>query len=89
MESYNTRRISTEVYADSSNQESLTPSEELSIIRDKIENYVRRYTAKNGMEFKTINGEIVKEFRKSRKAMALEELRRVWAWLQSKYPMND
>lgn len=89
MESYNTRRISTEVYADSSNQESLTPSEELSIIRDKIEKYVRYYTAKNSMEFKTINREIVKEFGKSRTAMALEELRRVWAWLQSKYPMND
>jgi superfamily II DNA or RNA helicase len=70
-------------------KEALTPSEELDIIRNKIENYVRYYTAKNGMEFKTINGEIVKEFRKSRKAMALEELRRVWAWLQSKYPMND
>jgi hypothetical protein len=41
------------------------------------------------MEFKTINREIVKEFGKSRTAMALEELRRVWAWLQSKYPMND
>jgi len=89
MESYNTRRISPEVYADSSNQESLTPSEELSIIRDQIEKYVRYYTAKNGMEFKTINGEIVQEFGKSRTAMALEELRRVWAWLQSNYPMND
>jgi superfamily II DNA or RNA helicase len=70
-------------------KETLTPSEERDIIRDKIENYVRYYTAKNGMDFKTINGEIVKEFRKSRKAMALEELRQVWAWLQSKYPMND
>jgi hypothetical protein len=88
MESCNTRRTSTEGFADSSNQESLTPSEELSIIRDKIENYVRYYTAKNSMEFKTINGEIVKKFGKSRKAMTLEELRQVWAWLQSKYPID-
>ncbi|MEG4454676.1 DEAD/DEAH box helicase family protein [Microcoleus sp. N9_A1] len=70
-------------------KETLTPSEERDIIRDKIENYVRHYTAKNGMEFKTINGEIVKQFRKGRAAMTLEELRQVWAWLQSNYPMNN
>ena len=70
-------------------KETLTPSEELEIIRKKIENYVRHHAAKNGIDYKTINGEIVKEFGKRRTAMTLEELRQVWAWLQSKYPMND
>ena len=70
-------------------KETLTPSEELEIIRKKIENYVRHHAAKNGIDHKTINGEIVKEFGKRRTAMTLEELRQVWAWLQSKYPMND
>jgi superfamily II DNA or RNA helicase len=70
-------------------KETLTPSEELEIIRKKIENYVRHHAAKNGIDYKTINGEIVQEFGKRRTAMTLEELRQVWAWLQSKYPMND
>lgn len=71
------------------NQESLTPSEELDIVRDKIENHVRRYAAKNNREFKSINGEIVQHFGKSRTAMAIEELRLVWAWLQKNYPITD
>ncbi|NJK70035.1 MAG: hypothetical protein HC789_23940 [Microcoleus sp. CSU_2_2] len=70
-------------------KEALTPSEELDLIRNTIEKYVRHHSAKNGIEYKTINGEIVKEFGKRRREMTLEELRQVWAWLQSKYPMND
>jgi superfamily II DNA or RNA helicase len=70
-------------------KESLTPSEERDIIREKLEKYVRYYAARNRIESKTINQEIVKQFGKGRAAMTLEELRQVWAWLQSKYPMND
>lgn len=70
-------------------KEILTPSQEEKIIRDKIENYVRRYTAINKLEHKAINTEIINSFRKSRKEMTLEELRRVWAWLQKEYPMNN
>ncbi|MCL1470977.1 DEAD/DEAH box helicase family protein [Argonema antarcticum] len=70
-------------------KEPFTPSEERDVMRDNIEKYVRRYAAKNGIDFKTLNGEIVKFFDKSRTAMTLEELRQVWAWLQSNYPMND
>ncbi|NES67846.1 MAG: hypothetical protein F6K24_22700, partial [Okeania sp. SIO2D1] len=70
-------------------KEILTPSEEEKIIRDKIENYVRRYTAINKLEHKAINKEIFNFFHKSRKEMTLEELRRVWAWLQKEYPMNN
>lgn len=70
-------------------RESFTPSEELNIMREKIENYVRRYGIKNGKEPKLLNGEIVNYFNKSRKEMALEELREVWAWLQKNYPVTD
>ncbi|MEH2374196.1 DEAD/DEAH box helicase family protein [Nostoc sp.] len=70
-------------------RESLTPSEELNIMREKIENYVRRYGIKNGKEPKLLNGEIFNYFGKYRKEMALEELRKVWAWLQKNYPVTD
>ncbi|NET27945.1 DEAD/DEAH box helicase [Okeania sp. SIO1I7] len=70
-------------------KEILTPSEEEKIIRDKIENYVRRYTAISKLEHKAINKEIFNFFRKSRKEMTFEELRRVWRWLQDRYPMNN
>lgn len=70
-------------------REILTPSEELDILRDKIENHVRKYAIKNGKEFKSINGEIVSYFGKSRTKMELEELGKVWAWLQKNYPVTD
>ncbi|NEN89008.1 MAG: DEAD/DEAH box helicase family protein [Okeania sp. SIO3H1] len=66
-----------------------TPSQELEKIREKIENHVRRYAVKNKLEVKAINTEIYNSFRKSRKQMTLEELRRVWAWLQKEYPINN
>ncbi|MEH1843035.1 MAG: DEAD/DEAH box helicase family protein [Nostoc sp.] len=70
-------------------QESLTGSEEIDIMRDNIEKYGRSYAMKNKLDFKTINRQIVKYFGKSRKAMTLEELGRVWAWLQNNYPITD
>ncbi|MGD1716673.1 DEAD/DEAH box helicase [Dapis sp. BLCC M172] len=70
-------------------KEILTPSAEVDKIRDEIEKYVRSYEGKNKLEFGTINKEIYNFFRKSRKEMTLEELRRVWAWLQKEYPMNN
>ncbi|NEQ38232.1 MAG: hypothetical protein F6K40_18980 [Okeania sp. SIO3I5] len=50
---------------------------------------MRRYAVKNQLEVKAINKEIYNSFRKSRKEMTLEELRRVWAWLQKEYPINN
>ncbi|NER05498.1 MAG: hypothetical protein F6K17_24370 [Okeania sp. SIO3C4] len=70
-------------------KEILTPSEEEEKVRKEINNYVNRYTAINQLEPKAINTEIIKFFRKSRNQMTLEELRRVWAWLQDRYPMNN
>ncbi|MBD6614967.1 hypothetical protein FNW02_03640 [Komarekiella sp. 'clone 1'] len=90
IETYNLRLIQKDFdNIESTPQESLTVSEEIDIMRDNIEKYGRSYAMKNKLDFKTINGEIVKYFGKSRKAMTLEELGRVWAWLQNNYPMTD
>jgi superfamily II DNA or RNA helicase len=86
---YNAQLIKDDASEAVATKESLTPSEELNVIRNNIEKYVRSYSVRNGIDFKTLNREIVKEFDKSRTAMTLEELRQVWAWLQSKYPMTD
>ena len=74
---------------DSTNTESLTPRQEEEKLRDTIENYTRRYALKNQLDFKIINGEIKLIFKKERKSMTIQELRKVWAWLQKNYPMND
>ncbi|NEP81148.1 MAG: hypothetical protein F6K39_25110 [Okeania sp. SIO3B3] len=70
-------------------KQTLTPSEEEEKIRENIKNHVRRYAAINKLEPKAINTEILNFFRKSRKEMTFEELRRVWRWLQDRYPMNN
>ncbi|MHC5935203.1 DEAD/DEAH box helicase family protein [Nostoc sp.] len=70
-------------------KESLTGSEELNIMRDKVEKYVRNYAIKNGKEFKSINGEIANYFGKYRNEMEEKELRQVWAWLQKNYPVTN
>ena len=74
---------------DSTNTESLTPRQEEEKLRDTIEKYTRRYALKNQLEFNIINGEIKLNFKKERKSMTIQELRKVWAWLQKNYPMND
>ncbi|MFN6561586.1 MAG: DEAD/DEAH box helicase family protein [Nostoc sp. ChiSLP01] len=90
IEMYNSRLQQKDfVNMENFSRESLTPSEELDIIRENIENYVRSYAKKNGKEPKFINGEIVNYFSKSRKEMTLEELRQVWAWLQNNYPVTN
>lgn len=70
-------------------RESLTPSQEEKKLRESIENHTRRYAIQNQLDFKTINGEITKIFQKPRKSMTIQELKKVWAWLQKNYPMND
>ncbi|MBO1349536.1 MAG: hypothetical protein EBE86_020115 [Hormoscilla sp. GUM202] len=70
-------------------KETLTPREEEKRMRDGIEKYVRSYEWKNNREHGTLNSEIVINFKKSRKSMTLEELRKVSAWLQNNYPMGD
>ena len=70
-------------------KETLTPSEEERKMRNGIENYVRSYEGKNRIKHGTLNSEIMIEFNKSRTTMTLEELRKVWVWLQNKYPMRD
>lgn len=50
---------------------------------------MRRYAVKNQLEVKAINKEIYNFFSKPRNQMTLEELRRIWAWLQKEYPTNN
>ncbi|QSJ15662.1 DEAD/DEAH box helicase family protein [Nostoc sp. UHCC 0702] len=90
IETYNLRVINKDFEnVEFSPQEFLTSSEELNIMRGKIENYVRAYARKNGKNPKFFNTEIVKYFGKSRLVMEIEELRDVWAWLQKNYPVTD
>jgi len=70
-------------------KETLTPREEEKIMRDGIEKYVRRYEGNNHIKPGTLNSEIKSAFNKSRTTMTIEELRKVWAWLQNNYPMGD
>jgi superfamily II DNA or RNA helicase len=89
IDAYNAQPTKDDTHGVVDTKECLTPSEERDVMRDNIEKYVRRYAVKNGIDFKTLNGEIVKKFDKSRTAMTLDELRQVWAWLQNNYPMTD
>ncbi len=67
----------------------LTPSQEEEKLRDQIEQHVRELSRKTGKEPRKINAKIVERFGKSRTKMTLEELRRVWAWIQTAMPVTN
>lgn len=67
---------------------SLTPSEIEEKLRQSIENYNRRYEGQNNLQPGTLNKEIKARFGKPRKDMTIQELKRVWAWVQENYPVE-
>lgn len=66
----------------------LTPSETEDKLRQSIEDRNRRYEFQNNIPSGTLNKEIKARFGKSRQNMTIEELKRVWAWVQEKYPIK-
>lgn len=66
----------------------LTPSETEDKLRQFIEDRNRRYEFQNNIPSGTLNKEIKARFGKSRPDMTIEELKRVWAWVQEKYPIK-
>lgn len=65
----------------------LTPSETEDKLRQYIEDRNRRYEFQNNIPSGTLNKKIKAQFGKSRQDMTIEELKRVWAWVQEKYPI--
>jgi superfamily II DNA or RNA helicase len=65
----------------------LTPSQMESQLRQWIENHNRSYEGRNKLQHGTINKEIKTRFGKSRDDMTVEELKRVWGWVQTNYPI--
>jgi superfamily II DNA or RNA helicase len=65
----------------------LTPSQVESQLRQCIENHNRSYEGRNKLQHGTINKEIKIRFGKSRDDMTEEELKRVWGWVQTSYPI--
>jgi superfamily II DNA or RNA helicase len=55
--------------------------------RRAIDDYTHRYEGSNQLEWGTLNGAIIRAFRKQRKEMTEAELERVWVWLNEQYPM--
>lgn len=66
----------------------LTPSAIEEKLRGSIEDHNRKYEGQNQLSHGTINKEIKARFRKSRQDMTIEELKRVWAWVQENYPIK-
>ncbi len=65
----------------------LIPSQMESQLRLCIENHNRRYEGRNKLPHGTINKQIKTRFGKSRDDMTVEELKRVWGWVQTNYPI--
>lgn len=55
-------------------------------LRTRIENAARRIDATTGQPFGTTNRDLVRRFGKSRDDMTNDELQKVWAYLNSRYP---
>lgn len=72
----------------SSELSDMTPSEIEEKLRQAIESHNRQYERQNNMEHGTLNTQIMIQFGKSRNQMTIEELKRVWAWVQEKYPIK-
>ena len=66
----------------------LTPSETEDKLRQFIENHNRKYEIHNQLKYGTLNKEIKTRFGKGREHMTIEELKRVWAWVQENYPIE-
>lgn len=66
----------------------LTPSEIEEKLRQSIENHNRKYEIHNQLTYGTLNKEIKTRFGKGRQEMTIEELKRVWAWIKEKYPIE-
>jgi superfamily II DNA or RNA helicase len=66
---------------------SLIPSQVESQLRQCIENHNRSYEGRNKLQHGTINKKIKTRFGKSRDDMTVEELKRVWGWVQTNYPI--
>lgn len=66
----------------------LIPSETEDKLRQYIENHNRKYEIHNQLKYGTLNKEIKTRFGKGREHMTIEELKRVWAWVQEKYPIE-
>lgn len=64
------------------------PSDEERQLRKTIENYTRQWERRKGMAWGFVNGQIVRQFRKSRDAMTIGELKGVWQWLQKNYSLE-
>ena len=58
----------------------ITPSDREKALRDEIEERVRYYAGRNGVQVKDVNSHIKKAFGKSRTIMRLDELSKVREW---------
>jgi len=65
-----------------------TPKDEETDLRKKIEEHVRLYSYLGRYRNGTINGEIVREFEKSRQDMTIPELRRCLEFVRKTYPIE-
>ncbi len=66
----------------------IPPSQEEAAFRRDIEKHIRSYEYENSIRYGTINADIVSRYRKKRDTMTLDELRIVWVYVQSKYPLR-
>jgi superfamily II DNA or RNA helicase len=79
-----------ELNKSSSSLGSTTPSELENLLRENIENHVRKWTFQTDPPSRPnfLNGKIKEEFGKPRDEMTLDELRDVWNFIKQKYPLR-
>jgi hypothetical protein len=71
------------------NEIPLTPKQEEENILRAVETHIRRYAFANRLEARTINTELVREFRKPRRQMYLHELKYLLNHIYKAYPLGS
>lgn len=56
-------------------------------LRTEIARHIAKYEDRMGIAFGTLNGEILRRFKVPRDEMTEQQLQRVWACLQTLYPL--
>ena len=71
-----------------SSTEGKTPSEKRAILRTTIQKHCNTRDVQNGGEFGDTNRKLYKVFGEKRENMSVEELSRVWGYLQREFPIR-
>lgn len=88
-EDYFSHKRSTQAQSSSPEPMIVTETEREDRIRKTISDHCLRHDRLKEWEFGETNRRVLERFDKPRARMTMEELRRVWAWIQETYPISE